>query len=168
MKKYISNNLINQKYYNDMTIRHDSEIKLLQESFNKFEEKKINNETYYNGQIYDAYSKIIDIFKTANNELIIIDRFADKSVLDMIKDLDVNVILIVKRNGLLKKMDIEKYNRQYDNLKIIYNGDYHDRYFIIDQKEVYHCGASIKHAGSRTFSINKGKIKRYVKTSLIT
>ena len=168
MKKYISNNLINQKYYNDMTIRHDSEIKLLQESFNKFEEKKINNETYYNGQIYDAYSKIIDIFKTANNELIIIDRFADKSVLDMIKDLDVNVILIVKRNGLLKKMDIEKYNRQYDNLKIIYNGDYHDRYFIIDQKEVYHCGASIKHVGSRTFSINKGKIKRYVKTSLIT
>ena len=54
MKKYISNNLINQKYYNDMTIRHDSEIKLLQESFNKFEEKKINNETYYNSQIYDA------------------------------------------------------------------------------------------------------------------
>ena len=160
MKKYISNNLIEQKYYNDMIIRHDSEIKLLQESFNKFEEKKTNNETYYNGQIYDAYSKIIDIFKTAKKELIIIDRYADKSVLDMIKDLDINVVLIVKRNGLIKKIDIEKYNKQYNNLKIIYNDDYHDRYFVLDKKEVYHCGASINHAGNRTFSINKWEDKK--------
>lgn len=159
MKKYISTNLLEQKYYNDMIIRHDSEIKSLQESFNKFEEKKSNIETYYNGQIYDAYSKIIDIFKTAKKELIIIDRYADKNTLDMIKDLDINVVLVIKRNGLLKKIDIEKYNRQYNNLKIIYNDNYHDRYFVIDKKEVYHCGTSINHAGSRTFSINKWEDK---------
>ena len=143
-----------------MIIKHDSEIKLLQESFSKFEEKKITNETYYNGQIYDAYSKIIDIFKTGKKELIIIDRFADKSVLDMIKNLDIKVVLIVKRNSLIKNIDIEKYNKQYDNLKIIYNDDYHDRYFIIDKKKVYHCGTSINHAGSKTFSINKWEDKK--------
>ena len=99
MKKYISNNLIQQNYYNDMIIRHDSEIKLLQESFSKFEEKKNTNETYYNGQIYDAYSKIIEIFKTSKKELIIIDRYADITVLDMIKKLKVKVILVTKRNG---------------------------------------------------------------------
>ena len=160
MKKYISNNLLEQKYYNDMIIRHDSEIKLLQESFSKFEEKKINNETYYKGQIYDAYSKILEIFKTAKKELIIIDRYADIKVLDMIKKLKVNVIIITKRNSLLTNQDIERYNSQYNNLKVVYSDDYHDRYFIIDKKDVYHSGTSINHAGSRTFSINKWEDKQ--------
>ena len=160
MKKYISNNLLEQKYYNDMIIRHDSEIKLLQESFSKFEEKKINNETYYKGQIYDAYSKILEIFKTAKKELIIIDRYADTKVLDMIKKLKVKVIIITKRNSLLTNQDIERYTSQYNNLKVVYSDDYHDRYFIIDKKDVYHSGTSINHAGSRTFSINKWEDKQ--------
>ena len=160
MKKYISNNLLEQKYYNDMIIRHDSEIKILQESFSKFEEKKINNETYYKGQIYDAYSKILEIFKTAKKELIIIDRYADTKVLDMIKKLKIKVIIITKRNSLLTNQDIERYNSQYNNLKVVYSDDYHDRYFIIDKKDVYHSGTSINHAGSRTFSINKWEDKQ--------
>ncbi len=160
MKKYISNNLLEQKYYNDMIIRHDSEIKLLQESFSKFEEKKINNETYYKGQIYDAYSKILEIFKTSKKELIIIDRYACAIVLDMIKRLKIKVIIITKRNSLLTNQDIERYNSQYNNLKVVYSDDYHDRYFIIDKKDVYHSGTSINHAGSRTFSINKWEDKQ--------
>ena len=160
MKKYISNNLLEQKYYNDMIIRHDSEIKILQESFSKFEEKKINNETYYKGQIYDAYSKILEIFKTSKKELIIIDRYADTKVLDMIKKLKIKVIIITKRNSLLTNQDIERYNSQYNNLKVVYSDDYHDRYFIIDKKDVYHSGTSINHAGSRTFSINKWEDKQ--------
>ena len=160
MKKYISNDLLNQKYYNDMIIKHDSEIKLLQESFSKFEEKKINNETYYKGQIYDAYSKILEIFKTSKKELIIIDKYLDNKVLDMIKKLKVNVIIITKRNSLLTNQDIERYNSQYNNLKVVYSDDYHDRYFIIDKKDVYHSGTSINHAGSRTFSINKWEDKK--------
>ena len=90
--------------------------------------------------------------------MIIIDGYADITVLDMIKTLKVKVILIIKEKGLLTKRDIEKYNSQY-NLKIIFNNDFHDRYFIIDRKEVYHCGAFINHAGSRTFSINKWEDK---------
>ena len=81
----------------------------------------------------------------------------------MIKNLDIKVVLVVKRNSLIKKIDIEKYKKQYDNLKIIYNDDYHDRYFIIDQTNVYHCGASINHAGSRTFSINRWQDKKVCK-----
>jgi len=155
MRKYISTNLIEQKYINNLVLEDHENIKMLQMSFQKLEDKKVINETYYNGQIYDAYSKITDIFKSAKSELIIIDRYADKSMLDMIKTLKINVVLIIKRNGLLKKIDIEKYKQQYNNLKIIYNDDYHDRYFILDKKEVYHCGASLNNAGSRTFSINK-------------
>ena len=159
MRKYISNNLIEQQYINNLVLEDHENIKLLQESFRKFEEKKKATETYFKGQIYDAYSKILEIFKTTKKELIIIDRYADTTVLDMIKKLKVKVILVTKRNGLLTNQDIERYNSQYNNLEVVYNDDYHDRYFIIDKKEVYHCGASINHAGSRTFSINKWEDK---------
>ena len=160
MKKYISNNLIEQQYINNLVLEDHEKIKLLQESFRKFEEKKKATETYFKGQIYDAYSKILEIFKTSKKELIIIDRYADITVLDMIKKLKVKVILVTKRNGLLTNQDIERYNSQYNNLEVVYSDDYHDRYFVIDKKEVYHCGASINHAGSRTFSINKWEDKK--------
>ena len=65
MRHHISTNLLEQKYINNLVLEHDSEIKLLKKSFEKFDEKKKYNETFYNGQIYDAYSKIIEIFKEA-------------------------------------------------------------------------------------------------------
>jgi hypothetical protein len=138
-----------------MLLNHDSRISLLENSFSKFEEKKKVNEIYFNGQIYDAYSKIIDIFREAKEELIIIDAYADKKTLDIIKNLKVKVILIINERSKITKLDIEKYNEQYNNLEIIYDNTYHDRYFILDKKEVYHSGTSINNAGSKTFSINK-------------
>ena len=153
MRKYISSNLIEQKFINNMVLEHDSEIKLLQESFDKLEEKRKNHEIYFDGQIYDAYSKIKEIFSSANNELIIIDSYADNTILDIISKLNVKATIITKVNSLLTKQDINKYNKQYHNLKVVYDNSYHDRYFIIDKKEVYHCGASINRIGYKTFSI---------------
>lgn len=135
-------------------MKNTEDIKLLQESFSKLEEKKKINEIYFNGQIYDAYSKIVDIMKESKQELIIIDRYADKTVLDMISKVEVIVKLITKKNGLLSKLDIEKYQKQYDNLKIKYDDTFHDRYIIVDKEIFYHLGASVNHVGSRTFSIN--------------
>ena len=153
MKKYISNNLIEQRYINDMVIKHDVDIKLLQDSFNKFND--LTNEIYFEGQIYDAYSKIIDIMSIAKKELIIIDSYADKKVLDMISKIKVPTTLIIKEKGLLNKLDIEKYQKQYNNLKVIYNNTFHDRYILIDKEIIYHCGTSLNHARNKTFSINK-------------
>jgi len=154
MRKYISNNLIEQRYINNLVLEHDSEIKLLKESFGKIEEKRKVNEIYFNGQIYDAYSKIQDIFKSATKKIIIIDAYADNTLLDIIKRLNVEVIIITKKDNLLTNQDITKYNKQYHNLKVIYNNTFHDRYFIIDKREVYHCGTSINRIGYKTFSIN--------------
>lgn len=154
MHKYISNNYLEQKYMQNMLLKHDSEIKLLQESFRKFDEKKTVNEIYFNGQIYDAYSKIIDILMSAKKEVIIIDGYTDKSTLDIIRRINVNVLLITKEKSKIKDEDLAIYNKQYHNLTIIYNETFHDRYFIIDKEIIYHCGTSINHAGSRTFSIN--------------
>ena len=75
MRKYISKDLIEQKYINNMVLKHDSQIMALEKSFNKLEENKKTNEIYFDGQIYDAYSKIQKIFKEAKKELIIIDGY---------------------------------------------------------------------------------------------
>ena len=153
MKKYFSNNLIEQKYINNLVLEDHNKIKLLEQSLDKLSEKTKDTEIYFAGQMYDAYSKILNIFKIAKKELIIIDAYTDNTTLDIIKRLNVKVTIITKPNKLLTKQDIEKYNKQYNNLKVIYDNTYHDRYFIIDDKEIYHCGTSINRIGYKTFSI---------------
>ena len=154
MRKYISSGLIEQKYINNLVLEDHDRINILESSFQKFDEKRKTNEIYFNGQIYDAYSKIQDIFKGAKKELIIIDAYADKTILDIIKKLNINVVIITKENNLLTKQDLERYNKQYRNLKVEYDNTFHDRYFILDSKTIYHCGTSINRIGYKTFSIN--------------
>ena len=154
MRHYIGNNEYRLSNVETKVLEHDNQIKLITEAFKKFDEKEQINEIYYRGQIYDAYSKILDIFNSAIEEIIIVDRYADKTLLDMIRNLKANVILITKEDNKLSKLDIFKYNSEYDNLKVVYSDDYHDRYFILDRQTVYHCGTSINNAGSRVFSIN--------------
>lgn len=154
MRRYISSNLLEQKYINNQVMKNTENIKLLQESFSKFEEKKQANEIYFNGQIYDAYYKICEILNEAKNDLIIVDAYADNTILDIIKRLEVNVVIITKANNLLTNQDIEKYDKQYHNLKVIFNNTFHDRYFILDNNIIYHCGASINRIGYKTFSLN--------------
>ena len=154
LRKFISTNLLEQKYINNQVMKNTEDIKLLQESFQKFEEKSMINEIYFDGQIYDAYSKIQDIFKSADKRLIIVDAYADNTILDIVKRMGVEVIIITKPNNLLTKQDIVKYNKQYHNLKVCFSNKFHDRYFILDNSKVYHCGASINRIGYKTFSIN--------------
>lgn len=154
MKKFFLNDNLRLSNIETKVLDHDKNIKLLQESFDKLSEKRKANEIYFNGQMFDAYSRIINIFKEAKKELIIVDMYADVNLLDIIKKLNTKVTIITKKNNLLSEEDIETYNKQYKNLKVIYNNTYHDRYFIIDNKTVYHCGTSINRIGYKTFSIN--------------
>ena len=153
MRKYIGANLIEQKYINNLVLEDHDKIQVLEESFQKLEEKRKDSEIYFDGQIYDAYSKILDIFKSTKEELIIIDSYADNTLLDIIKRLNIKVTIITKPSNLLAKQDIERYNKQYNNLKVKYDNTFHDRYFILDNNTVYHCGASINRIGYKTFSI---------------
>ncbi len=156
IKKYISSDFIEQNYYNKMLIKHDNDIKLLQESFNKLTNlKETTNHIFFEGQIYDAYSKIIDILSISNKELIIIDNYADKTLLDIISKINKKTLLITSKNNYIEKIDINKYHEQYNNLKVITNNTFHDRYFIIDKTIFYHCGTSLNNAGTKTFSINR-------------
>ena len=166
MRKIISSNLIEQKYINELVIKDNERINLLKESFSKLEEKEKINHIFYEGQIYDAYSLLIDIFKGAKEEIIIIDNYADKSILDMITNLNVKVIIVTKKFNLLKDLDIKKYNKQYHNLKVIYSDKFHDRFVIVDKKVLYHSGASFKDLGNKCFAINKIEDNEYLKNIL--
>ena len=167
MRKIISSNLIEQKYINELVIKDNERINLLEESFSKLEEKEKINHIFYEGQIYDAYSLLIDIFKEANEEIIIIDNYADKSILDMITNLNVKVTVVTRKFNLLKDIDIKKYNNQYHNLKVIYSDKFHDRFIIIDRTDLYHSGASYKDLGNKCFGINKIKDDEYLENILI-
>ena len=166
MRKIISSNLIEQKYINELVIKDNERINLLEESFSKLEEKEKINHIFYEGQIYDAYSLLIDIFKEAKKEIIIIDNYADKSILDMITNLNVKVTIVTRKFNLLKDIDIKKYNRQYHNLKVIYSDKFHDRFIILDKKVLYHSGASYKDLGNKCFAITKMEDKEYLETIL--
>ena len=161
MRHYISSNLIEQKYINNMVLEDNErinkntvDIKLLQESFDKLETAKKINHVYFNGKVYDAYSKVLDIFGEAKDKLIVVDRYTDKTFLDMIRSLECKVILITGKRSKLSKLDIEKYNRDYNNLTIYYDDTFHDRYFVIDNNKVYHSGNSINHIGYRKSGID--------------
>ena len=166
MRKIISSNLIEQKYINELVIKDNERINLLEESFSKLEKKEKVNHIFYEGQIYDAYSLLIDIFKEAKKEIIIIDNYADKSILDMITNLNVKITIVTKKFNLLKDIDIKKYNRQYHNLKVIYSDKFHDRFTIIDRKNLYHSGASYKDLGNKCFAITKIEDKEYLEIIL--
>ena len=152
MRKYISSNLIEQKYINELVIKDNERINLLEESFSKLEEKEKVNHIFYEGQIYDAYSLIIDILNKAKKEIIIIDNYAGKKLFDIIKNIDVKVKIYTENIDNISK---EKYEKQYNNLEIINTHIFHDRFIIIDNKELYHSGASFKDLGKKCFAITK-------------
>jgi len=152
MKNYINTSLIEQKYFNELTIKNTEDIKLLQESFDKLNTKESNNHIFYEGQIYDAYSLLIDILSKVKKEIIIIDNYAGKKLFDIIKNINVKVKIYTENIDNISK---EKYEKQYSNLEIINTNIFHDRFVIIDNKVLYHSGASFKDLGKKCFAITK-------------
>lgn len=157
MRKYISGGLIELDYINKKVVEHDNKLKLLENFMFEFNNKDDIELIYFEKQYYKSYSKLINIFKRAKKTLIIIDNFINNETLDIISKLaNIKVTIITDKNTCyIKEIDINKYNKEFNNLKVIYNKTFHDRFFIIDKKDIYHCGASIKDLGNKTFAINK-------------
>lgn len=152
MKNIINTSLIEQKYINSLVLEHDNEIRLLQESFNKLSTKEKINHIFYNGQIYDAYSLLIDILNRAKKEIIIIDNYAGKELFDITKDIKVNIKIYTKNIDEISK---KKYMQEYSNIEIITTDIFHDRFIILDNKELYNLGSSLKDIGKKCTSINR-------------
>ena len=144
MRKFIATNgqvfqrLTNVEY---KLLEHDKKFDQVFNELQKDKEKEFKQKIFFDGQIYDAYSLIIEIIKTAKNKILIIDNYIDDSILKMLqkKNKDVEVVILTSQNSDLTKLDIQKFNKQYPTLKIARTNKFHDRFIVIDNKELYHC-----------------------------
>ena len=128
------------------------------------DKEELKQKIFFEGQIYDAYSLIVDIIKKAQNKILIIDNYIDDSILKMLskKNKDVEVIILTSSKSNLRKIDIQKFNKQYPKLKVSYTNKFHDRFIIIDNKSLFHCGASLKDLGKKSFAISKIEDMEYI------
>ena len=145
MRKYLSSS-----NKDSMLINHENRILKLEESFDKMSSKQTS--IIYDGRIYDAYSILIDILNSAKAEIIIIDNYANKELLDMLRTINKNIIILSKN---LDSVLLKKYNNQYSNISFINNNPLHDRYIILDRKDAYVSGMSLKDIGKKYSYIYK-------------
>ncbi|MBO5349863.1 MAG: ORF6N domain-containing protein [Clostridia bacterium] len=158
MRKFL---MINGQIFKRLTsvehklLEHDKKIDKI---FNSLQlEENIKQRIFFNGQIYDAYSIIVDIIKKANKKILIIDNYVDDSVLKMLtkKKNNVQVVILTSDKSNIQNLDVQKFNKEYPMLKVAKTNKFHDRFIVIDNKEMYHLGASIKDLGKKCFGINK-------------
>ena len=143
-------------------LEHDKKFDIV---FDKLQEKQIESQRlFYDGQIYDAYNLIIEIIKKAEDKITIIDNYIDDSVLEMLskKKDNVEVVILTSNNCNIQNIDIQKFNKQYPTLKVAKTNRFHDRFIILDEKELYHLGASIKDLGKKCFAINKIENEEFI------
>ena len=136
-------------------LEHD---KKFDKVFNQLDiEEKIKQKIFFEGQIWDSYNLIVNIIKRAESKILIIDNYIDDSILEMLskKKNGVEVIILTSSNSNILKLDIQKFNKEYPTLKIAKTEKFHDRFIVIDNKELYHCGASLKDLGKKCFGINR-------------
>ena len=152
MRKYISNDLVEQKYVNKLVYNLDDRVSLLEASFSEINKKEKVNTLFFEGQIYDAYSLLKNIFDKASKEIIIIDNYIDRHLLDVLKDTNKKIIIYTNKYN---NEDYLKYKKEYSNVELIINNNFHDRFIILDKSILYHSGASFKDLGSKCFAISK-------------
>lgn len=119
-----------------------------------------NQGIFYNGEIFDAYTLIANIIRSAKQSIILIDNYVDDTVLKQLSKRNKNVEATIYSNNLNKiiKQDITKHNQQYQQINLKKLTTSHDRFLIVDKETVYHFGASLKDAGKRWFAFSKLKI----------
>ena len=164
LKNYIQNGYVinSDKITNERFVNLENDVNILKsqmsevKSFVKNNKLESNQGIFYDGQVYDSYGFILDLIKQAKNEIILIDNYIDDTVLTLFSKIP-NIKITIYTNTISKqlKLDFEKYSKQYDNitLKIFLNS--HDRFLILDKKEIFHIGASLKDLGKKWFAFSK-------------
>lgn len=112
---------------------------------------------FYNGQLFDAYTFIADLIRTASKSLILIDNYIDDKVLTLFTKRIPGVKVTIYTTQISKQLslDLQCHNSQYDPIDIRLFRQSHDRFLIIDEKELYHIGASLKDLGKKWFAFSR-------------
>ena len=160
MRKFISQNNYLFQRMDLLEEKQKNTDQKVDEILNAIESKNttIKQGVFFEGQFFDAYIFISDILKQAKKSIVLIDNYIDEKTLLHLasktnKDLNINIITKSLTKEL--KLDIEKYNKQNNNLSIYEYENSHDRFLILDNKIIYHLGASIKDLGNKWFAFSK-------------
>lgn len=116
-----------------------------------------NQGIFFEGQIFDAYIFVAEIIKKAKIDIILIDNYVDETVLSLLSKRHKKATAIIYTKGISKQLqlDLGKHNSQYPAIELKAFADSHDRFLIIDHKELYHLGASLKDLGKKWFAFSK-------------
>ena len=164
LKNYIQNAYVinGEKITNERFVNLENDVNILKSQMSEVKSLVKNNKLetnegiFFDGQVYDAYGFVSDLIKTAKDEIILIDNYIDDTVLTLFSKIpDTKITIFTNTISKQLKLDFEKYSKQYDNitLKIFQNS--HDRFIILDKKEIYHIGASLKDLGKKWFAFSK-------------
>jgi len=112
---------------------------------------------FYDGQIFDAYIFVTNLFKSAQKSIIIIDNYLDETVIILLtkRKNGVKVILYTQNPSKSLIQDVQKFNEQYPPIEFKKFSAAHDRFIIIDETDLYHFGASLKDLGKKWFAFSK-------------
>lgn len=136
-------------------IEHDQKFNKL---FSALENSELPQRgVYFDGQVYDAYQFVSDVIKNAKSSIILIDNYIDDSVLTLFSKRKKIVTATIYTASISKqlRLDLEKHNAQYPEVKAELFKQSHDRFLIIDEKELYHIGASLKDLGKKWFAFSR-------------
>lgn len=169
MRKVLSSNsYIFQRLENIETLRIKDKIEIdekFDRIFNALEDNSLKPKQgiFYDGQMYDAYVFISDLIRTSKYSIILIDNYCDDSVLTLLSKRNTDVKCAIYTKNISKQLlhDLEKHNSQYPDIKIKQFNSSHDRFLIIDNKDVYHIGASLKDLGKKWFAFSKLDIESF-------
>ena len=170
LKNYIQNGYVinSDKITNDRFVSLENELILLKSKVenisNSLENKTLKPKQgiFYNGQIFDAYVFINDLLKLATNEIILIDNYIDETVFTLFsKYPNIKIKIYTKIISKQLKLDLQKYKTQYQNIELLEFKNSHDRFLILDKKEIYHIGASLKDLGKKWFAFSKFDIENF-------
>ena len=170
LKNYIQNGYVinSDKITNDRFVSLENELILLKSKVenisNSLENKTLKPKQgiFYNGQIFDAYVFINDLFKIALDEIILIDNYIDETVFTLFsKYPNIKIKIYTKIISKQLKLDLQKYKTQYQNIELLEFKNSHDRFLIFDKKEIYHIGASLKDLGKKWFAFSKFDIENF-------
>ena len=126
--------------------------------FDALKDKKTQptNGIFYDGQIFDAYVFISNLIKSAKKSIILIDNYIAESILTLFsKNQNIKIEIYTANISKQLNLDIKKYNQQYNNLEVKITKNFHDRFMIVDENNIYHIGASLKDLGNKIFAFSK-------------
>lgn len=161
MRRFLVNNTVLFEKISEVNWRQQEFEKKTDERFKKVfnyiaEHNEVKQKIFFDGQIYDAFSLLVELVGKAEKTIILIDNYVDVDTLNILakKKRNVNACIYTVKQTKLTAADVRNFNRQYPKLEVKYTGAFHDRFLIIDDNSAYHIGASFKDAGRKCFAIN--------------